>query len=88
MRVEFVPLRLSALQRQPGECAKFVAGVSEHVAEHRLQLARALCEDQPELGQQPADAVDAGRPVLLDAFAQPVHAQHALLLDRLDRLAK
>ena len=37
------------------------------------------------LGQQAPDAVDAGGAVGLQAFAQTVHAQHALLLDGFDR---
>ena len=73
------------LQRQPGERAKLVARVLEHVAQNGLQLARAFREHQAELGQEPPDAVDAGGAVFLEPLAQPVHAQHALLLDRLDR---
>ena len=73
-----------SLERQPGERAELVARVFEHVAQHGLQLARSLREHRAELGQQPTDAIDAGGAVLLDAFAQPVHAQHALLLDGLD----
>ena len=43
-----------------------------------------LREYQPKLGQQAADAVDASRALGLEAFAQTVNAQHALLLDALD----
>ena len=64
--VELVPLRLRALQRQPRERAEFVARILEHIAQDGLQLARALREHQPELGQQAADAVDAGRAVFLE----------------------
>ena len=76
---------MRSLQRQPGQCAQLVARVLEHVAQNGLQLARTLREHQAELGQQPTNAIDAGRAVFLEPLAQPVHAQHALLLDRLDR---
>ena len=43
-----------------------------------------MCKHQPELGQQPADAVHAGGALGLEAFTQAVDAQQALLLHRLD----
>lgn len=84
MLVEFVPLRLGALQRQARQRAEFVVGVLQHFAQDGLQLAGLLRERETELQQQATDAVDACSAVGLDAFAQPVHAQHALLLDALD----
>jgi hypothetical protein len=45
----------------------------------------SLRKDQAELGEQPADAVDAGRPLFLVALPQPVQRHHALLRDALDR---
>jgi len=43
-----------------------------------------LREHQSELAQQAPDAVDAGGALGLEAFAQAVHAQEALLIDGLD----
>ena len=83
--VELVPLRLGPLQRQPCQRAELVACVLQHGAQDCLQLTRSPREDQAKLGQEPADAVDAGGAVFLEPFAQPMHAQHALLLHRLDR---
>lgn len=83
--VEFTPLPLSSLQRQAGQRAEFIGCVFEHLAEHGLQLTKTLREQEPVLGEQAADAVDAGRAVLPDPLTQPVHAQHALLIDGLHR---
>jgi hypothetical protein len=82
--IDLAPLVVQALHRQPGQRVHLVAGVFEHVGEHGLEHGRALREDQAELAQQAAQAVDARGAIGLQAFAQAVHAQHALLLDALD----
>jgi hypothetical protein len=82
--IDLAPLILQALQHQAGQRVHLVAGVFEHIGQHGLEHGRALREDQAELGQQAAQAVDARRAIGLQAFAQAVHAQHALLLDALD----
>jgi hypothetical protein len=81
--VELAPLLGRALDDQAGQRVHLVAGVLQRVAQHAAQRLRALCVGQAELGQQAADAVDAGRALSLQALAQAVHAQHALLLDGL-----
>jgi hypothetical protein len=43
-----------------------------------------LWEYQAKLGQETSDAVDAGRALGLETFAQAVHAQEALLLNGFD----
>ncbi len=83
--VELAPLALRALQHQPGQGVHLVAGVFEHIGQNGLQCGRALGKDQAELGQQATQAVDASGALGLEALAQAVHAQHALLLDALDR---
>jgi len=83
VRVELAPLALRALQHQLGQGVHLIAGIFEHVGQNGLERCGALGEDPPELGQQAADAVDAGGALCLEAFAQALHAQHALLLDGL-----
>jgi hypothetical protein len=83
--IELAPLRLRPLQRQPRQRPELVAGVFEQLRQPKLQLARTLGQHDAELGHQATDAADAFVAIFLDALAQPVHAQHALLLDRLDR---
>jgi hypothetical protein len=82
--VEFGPLGLSTLQRHAGNAADLVAGVFQHIGQRQAQGLGPLGEHQAELGQQASDAVDAGRALGLEALAQAVHAQQALLLDGLD----
>ncbi|MCY1235239.1 hypothetical protein D9M72_478470 [compost metagenome] len=83
--IEFLPLRIGPLQRQPGQSAQFIAGIFHRVGKHLAQRLGALGEHQSELRQQAPDAVDAGGAVCLDALSQAVDAQHALLLHALDR---
>jgi len=83
--VELAPVVERALQDQAGHRAEFVAGVLDDIGEFGAQGLGALCEDQAELGQQAADAVDAGGAFFLEAFAHAVQAHHALLLTGLDR---
>jgi hypothetical protein len=52
---------------------------------HSFERRGVLREDQTELGEQAGQAVDATGAISLQAFAQAVHAQHALLLNALDR---
>jgi hypothetical protein len=85
VRVELTPLRLRALDHQARQRVHLMAGVLEHARQHPLQYFGPLCKHQPELRQQPANAVDARGALGLQAFAQSVHAQHALLLHRLHR---
>ena len=56
------------------------AGILPGLAQH----GRLLREHQPELGQQAADAVDASRALGLEALAQAMDAQHALLIGGFD----
>ena len=60
-----------------------VQGRQQLAAKHRCQ--GFVREHQPELGQQAANAVDASRTLCFETLAQAVDAQHALLLDGLDR---
>ena len=69
MSIEFPPLRPGTLQRQPGQAPELVACVFDDIGQRLAQLGRLWREHQPELGQQAADAVDAGRALLLEALA-------------------
>ena len=53
--VELAPVIERALQHQPRRGAEFVAGILDHVGQHRAQHLRALAEDQAELRQHAAD---------------------------------
>ena len=83
--IDVDPVQVGALQRQASDAGQLVAGVLEHLGQHRAQRLGALREHQAELGQQAADAVDQRGALFLEALAQSVHRQLALLLGGLDR---
>ena len=70
---DLTPLPLHALQYQPGQGVHLVAGVFEHIGQHGFERGGALREDQTELAQQAADAVDASGAVGLEP-CRPRHA--------------
>ena len=84
VRLDLQPVQVRSLQGQSGEIVQLVGRVLDDIGQHFPQRLGTLREDQPERGQQPADAVDAGGALFLVALAQPVDAQQALLLDALD----
>ena len=85
LQIDVDPVQMRALQGQPCHAGDLVAGVLDHAGQHQAQRIGALGEDHSELGQQAADAVDQRRALFLEALAQTVHGQLALLLGRLDR---
>ena len=85
MLLEFSPMFLGPLQHQAGHAGDVVAGVLQHVVEMLPQDGGCLGQHDSELGQQTTDAVDAGRALFFEGFAQAMHAQHALLDQRFGR---
>jgi hypothetical protein len=63
------------------EGVHLVGTILENVGQRRAQPLGALRKDQAELRQEAPDAVDAGGAIGLEAFSEPMHAQHRLLLD-------
>jgi len=53
-------------------------GILQQFAQHQAQGYGSIEHGHAELQQQAADAIDAGRAVFLEAFAQAVHAQQEL----------
>ncbi len=85
MLLELAPVFLGSLQHKAGDTGDVIASVFQYVVEMLPQDGGCLGQHNSELGQQTTDAVHAGRALFLEGFAQAVHAQHALLGQRLGR---
>lgn len=63
LQIRVDPVQVGALQHQLRDAAQFVVGVLQHIGQHPAQRLGALREDQTELGEHAADAVDQRGPL-------------------------
>lgn len=70
-----------ALKDEARYASDLVGGIFSDLAQPLAQHGCGLRKDHPEFAQEPADAIDTGGAFLLQALAQAMNAQHALLRD-------
>ncbi len=74
VRVEFLPLRLGALQCEAGQTTEFISSIFNHVGQRLAQIEGLLCNHQSKPGQQTTNAIGAGVALFFEAFTQAVDA--------------